>query len=63
MDISGNDFLKKELTRKVYKSDDFIVFDESRAFSNKCIMSPSGSKLVLLKIKGHYYHGDYSKHL
>lgn len=63
MDISRNDFLKKELTRKVYKSDDFIFFDESRAFPNKCIMSPSGSKLVLLKIKGHYYHGDYSKHL
>ena len=51
MDISRNDFLKKELTRKVYKSGDFIVFDESRAFPNKCIMSPSGSKLVLLKIK------------
>jgi hypothetical protein len=63
MDISRNDFLKKAVARKVYKRGDFIVFDESRAFPNKCIMSPSGSKLVLLKIKGHYSHGDYSKHL
>jgi len=62
-DLISNDFLKKAVTRKVYNSDDLIVFTESRAFPNKCIMSPSGSKLVLLKIKGHYYHGDYSKHL
>jgi hypothetical protein len=62
-DLISNDFLKKAVTRKVYNSDDLIVFNESRAFPNKCIMSPSGSKLVLLKIKGHYYHGDYSKHL